>query len=415
MKNTILFVFISIAIHCKAQEYIPLPRDFENNVYTHIKNLSGFGVRAAETEAEKKTVTYIKHEFESIGLKTQLDTFKYKSYIIKNERVKIGDKTYPFEKISNNPYSKAEDIKAKAYFFHPDASYDSLPDLTKNVIVTKESAVFWKLENKNPLSIVFLNDTIFEEVKNLENIDIELNDIGIIKEFTTYNILASINSKAQKEIVISSHWDSYCGPGATDNASGVGVMIELARYFYENCSEIPVNLKFVAFGAEEQGMLGSKSYIEKYRDTLRNCLFNFNIDMVGESGEAFIALEGVEKSEPENDLSFNYLAKCDFEGKWIASGHEFHINKPTLIPSWLSSSIKNTGQELNIKITPVGGMGSDHRIFAYIGVPSTNMCIVDINAEESRHHTIHDVIEYIDMTSLRKAGLIVTNTVLNMF
>lgn len=411
MRNILFFVFFTITLFCKAQESILLSNDFEDKAYTHVKNISGFGVRSAETEAEKKTIDYIINEFESIGLKTQIDTFKYKCYIIENKNVKIGGEIYPFEKLASNPYISQENISGEAFIFHPDSSYESLSDLSNKVVITKEPVKFWKLDNKNPISIVYLNDTVFENIANTEKIDVELNEIGIIKEFTTYNIIASIPSESEKEIIITAHWDSYCGPGATDNASGVGVMIELARHFFENHVGNQVHMKFVAFGAEEQGMLGSKYFIEKYQNSLRDCIFNFNIDMVGESGDAFVALKGVEETEPENNLSFNYWARCDFAGKWIASGHAFHLSKPTIIPSWLSSTIKETGQDLNIKINPVGDMGSDHRIFAYVGVPSTNICIVDVNSKENRHHTEKDVIEFIDITSLRQAGLIVSKTI----
>src|SRR5699024_11986167 len=50
--------------------------------------------------------------------------------------------------------------------------------------------------------------------------------------------------------------------GADDNASGVAGMIELARHYTTNDITESFNMLFIAFGAEELGLLGSKHFIE---------------------------------------------------------------------------------------------------------------------------------------------------------
>lgn len=75
--------------------------------------------------------------------------------------------------------------------------------------------------------------------------------------------------------------------GADDNASGVAVILELARVLAaQPVSERPYALCFVAFGAEEMGLLGSKHYVEQLSPALRGRMIAMlNFDMVGRLGQ----------------------------------------------------------------------------------------------------------------------------------
>ena len=70
-------------------------------------------------------------------------------------------------------------------------------------------------------------------------------------------------------------------PGADDNASGVAVLIELARNFAAGAPP-ERNLAFVAFSAEEAGLLGSRHYVEHPRPApLEGIVGVINLDSVG--------------------------------------------------------------------------------------------------------------------------------------
>ncbi len=85
---------------------------------------------------------------------------------------------------------------------------------------------------------------------------------------TTYrsqNVTATLKGTGEKPpvIVIGAHYDNRVeGFGADDNASGVGVMLEVARRMADR--NLPVTVKFVAFGAEENpgGLVGSNRYVK---------------------------------------------------------------------------------------------------------------------------------------------------------
>jgi len=108
-----------------------------------------------------------------------------------------------------------------------------------------------------------------------------------------------------ESVVLSAHYDHlgrgwpdvHAGdegvvhPGANDNASGVAAMIELARKLVERGGG-PRNLLFVAFSAEEAGLVGSRYYAENPVLPLEECLGVINLDAVGVLGEKPIAIHG---------------------------------------------------------------------------------------------------------------------------
>lgn len=70
--------------------------------------------------------------------------------------------------------------------------------------------------------------------------------------------------------------------GADDNASGVATVIELARYFSENRDFLKRSIIFVAFDAEESGLLGSEHFVQSGEPvSLKNIKLMFSLDMVG--------------------------------------------------------------------------------------------------------------------------------------
>lgn len=93
-------------------------------------------------------------------------------------------------------------------------------------------------------------------------------------EGKSFNVVAVKPGRADKVIIIGAHYDSRPHrsvkdvekgvggselEGLDDNASGVGVLLEVAKRLKKMDTDYTV--KFVAFGAEEVGLQGSKSYV----------------------------------------------------------------------------------------------------------------------------------------------------------
>jgi alkaline phosphatase isozyme conversion protein len=82
------------------------------------------------------------------------------------------------------------------------------------------------------------------------------------------NIIALKEGETAKRLVVGAHYDSTpVGQGYTDNATGIGLLLEVAARIKK--VKTPYTVVFVAFGAEEDGLLGSRYYWDSLSDVER--------------------------------------------------------------------------------------------------------------------------------------------------
>ena len=110
---------------------------------------------------------------------------------------------------------------------------------------------------------------------------------------TSQNIIAKRSPKKGEKhdiVHVSAHYDSVpFAPGASDNATGTAVALELARVLKSYPIEKEMRIAFV--GAEEIGLVGSKYYASQLTaDEINRSIGNFNMDMVGTSWENATAI-----------------------------------------------------------------------------------------------------------------------------
>ena len=81
-------------------------------------------------------------------------------------------------------------------------------------------------------------------------------------------------------LIIGAHYDAVPGTlGADDNASGVAVLLELARFFAANPLGYP--LRLVAFDLEEYGLLGSQAYAHYLKEAQKPVRLMLSLEMLG--------------------------------------------------------------------------------------------------------------------------------------
>ncbi|MDD4663576.1 MAG: M28 family peptidase [Caldisericia bacterium] len=135
-----------------------------------------------------------------------------------------------------------------------------------------------------------------EKTKKPVSLDIKAGiEMKVSFSFTTeqtenvIGIIPAEDPETKEHIIICAHYD-HIGkdlvnhtlfPGANDNASGTGVLIELARVFSSFYFHPKVNVVFIAFSGEEEGLLGSVHYTENPIFPLEDALCVLNMDMVG--------------------------------------------------------------------------------------------------------------------------------------
>jgi hypothetical protein len=110
---------------------------------------------------------------------------------------------------------------------------------------------------------------------------------GTTTRYTTSNIVATLPGRADpaRVAIVSAHYDSTSdrretlAPGADDNASGVAAVVEAARLL--SSQPLDFTVRFIAFGAEEWGLLGSQRYAQAARDRGEQIVGVVNLDMIG--------------------------------------------------------------------------------------------------------------------------------------
>ncbi len=110
------------------------------------------------------------------------------------------------------------------------------------------------------------------------------------QDFNSSNVIAVKAGLSDKVIVVGAHYDSPYedgSKGADDNASGVAVMLEVAKLV--KALETPYTIQFIAFGAEEFNLNGSTYFVDNLATTERkNIVGMFNLDSLIASDKSYI-------------------------------------------------------------------------------------------------------------------------------
>lgn len=109
--------------------------------------------------------------------------------------------------------------------------------------------------------------------------------------YNVRGILPAVNAKDDSLVLIGAHLDAISydhqtwqllelAPGADDNASGVAVMLEMARICHENNLHFNRDIHFMAYDGEELGLFGGYYDAQKRQEAGENIAVMINNDMV---------------------------------------------------------------------------------------------------------------------------------------
>jgi len=195
----------------------------------------------------------------------------------------------------------------------------------------------WKgstVEGSKPFFVINTN------VKPDEIKSVEINVENVFyQSYQTNNLIGILPGKLYPDsfIVFTAHYD-HLGlmgsenyfPGANDNASGIAMLLNLAKYYAMKENQPPYSMAFIALGAEELGILGADYYVEHPVFPISNISFLINIDLAGNGEEGITVVNGsVYKSKFEllkkiND-TYHYLPQVKARSEACNSDHcAFH-------------------------------------------------------------------------------------------
>ncbi|MBT3524125.1 MAG: M20/M25/M40 family metallo-hydrolase [Flavobacteriaceae bacterium] len=191
-------------------------------------------------------------------------------------------------------------------------------------------------------------------------------------EMPTFNTIAQIKGveKPEEYVILSAHFDSWDGgQGTTDNGTGSLVMMEAMRILKKIYPNPKRTIMVGHWGSEEQGLNGSRAFVEDFPKIIENTQAVFNQDngtgrVVNINGQGFLN-------------SYDYLS------------------------DWLSEVPQNVKKHIETEFPGnPGGGGTDHASFVAAGVPAFNLSALDWAYWNYTWHTnldTHDKIVFDDL------------------
>lgn len=197
------------------------------------------------------------------------------------------------------------------------------------------------------------------------------------------NVIATLRGteKPDEVVIVSAHLDSWHQvQGTTDNGTGTATTIEAARILTKVSVKPKRTIRFCLWGGEEQGLLGSRAYVQKHRTDMAKVSAVFNHDTGTNWAQSLAVTERMQQQlEPVFAEVLRLLRAPDAD--W---------EKPVF--------------ELRKVERVSGGGGSDHASFIAAGVPGldwglkgrsnyfqhtwhTQWDTIDVAIEEYQRHT----------------------------
>ncbi len=200
-------------------------------------------------------------------------------------------------------------------------------------------------------------------------------NLGTVPNFNT---IAEIKGteKPDEYVMMSAHFDSWdAGQGATDNGTGTLTMMEAMRILklvYPN----PKRTILVGhWGSEEQGLNGSRAFVEDHPEIVGKLQALFNQD------------NGTGRIVNISGQGFKYAG--EFLTRWLAA-----------VPNSIKDSIKTT-----FPGSPGGG-GSDHASFIGVGAPGFSLGALNWSYFNYTWHTNRDTYDKIIFDDVKNNAIL---------
>jgi hypothetical protein len=188
----------------------------------------------------------------------------------------------------------------------------------------KAKPLWWPSTDTNKATIVYWFDSTLD-IRNNKRIRLDIAQ-QFIPEMQCSNIIGCIPGSTDSFLVVTAHYD-HLGkmgsdavfPGASDNASGMAMLLSLAAYFKQNPQRY--NILFIAFAGEEAGLLGSKYFVSHPLIDLSKVRLLLNIDIMGDASDGITVVNAI-----ENRAVYNLLKQLNTV-KTIHDNDTVHVLK----------------------------------------------------------------------------------------
>ncbi len=292
-------------------------RAFEQNQVLAVT----IGKRVAGTEGGTRAGDYIAQQFAAFGYAVEKQPFPFQVWEDHGTQVAVMAPTARVIPARPLQYSRAGLIEAEVVAVSGNGtesdlaavnlrgrialvSRGTIPFSDKARFAAKAGAVALLIYNNEPIGFTgTLRDPASIPVLALAGADgrslldllaagrvtVKIDSDTAIVDKIGKNIIGRANGSSDGVIVFGSHYDSVdAGPGAVDNGTGTATMLELARVLATQAHNNA--FVFIAFDAEEVGLVGSHYYVDHLSATESAKIRGmFNFDMLGGGSGSLLA------------------------------------------------------------------------------------------------------------------------------
>ncbi|MDP4130852.1 MAG: M20/M25/M40 family metallo-hydrolase [Bacteroidota bacterium] len=220
-------------------------------------------------------------------------------------------------------------------------------------------------------------------------IDLEIKTKIYAEDQQGYNVIGEIPGRDKKLkdqlVMIGGHLDSWQGAtGATDNAAGSAVMMEVMRILKTVGFKPRRSIRIALWGGEETGLHGSENYVRNhFMDTTTR-----KYNAAGDELSLYLNLDNGTGKIRGIYLQGNEAAKPVFQ-KWFEPFHDLGAGTLTL---------RNTG-------------GTDFLSFDAIGLPGFQFIQDPMEYGSRTHHSNMDTYDHLSAEDLKQASTIIASFV----
>ena len=200
-------------------------------------------------------------------------------------------------------------------------------------------------------------------------------ELGLVP---TFNTIAEIKGteKPNEYVILSAHFDSWDGgTGATDNGTGTLTMMEAMRILKKIYPNPKRTILVGHWGSEEQGLNGSRAFVEDHPEIVKNIQVLFNQD----NGTGRVV----------NLSGQGYLHAYDYLGRWLSK-----------VPADIRNQV-----ETRFPGAPGGG-GSDFASFVAVGAPAFSLSSTSWSYGTYTWHTNRDTYDKIVFDDVRSNAIL---------
>jgi aminopeptidase YwaD len=295
--------------------------DLETRLIEHLTHLcEEIGPRPLGSPANQAAAAYIADGFAACGLGVERQTFPCQLWEEIDARLTLGEQEVT---AWANTFSASCDVTAPTVAMGTVAELEAAElgrcigvlygDLAKDHGFGARSAIYYPehmqkivhlLEQKEPAALILVNPVIDCQERLMRDWEFPIPSVTVpAKTGLTLlqnsgqtarlqidahqspsqfcNVIARKTGGQQKRITFLAHLDTMTGaPGASDNGSGVVVLLALAEALADK--ELPIDLEWIAVNGEEVGGVGGAAYLCQHEGELEQILALINIDGAGQ-------------------------------------------------------------------------------------------------------------------------------------